>query len=63
MQNNCVFMQERSKKSMGDHRMMSKSIILTDNFLDMPTSTQNLYFYFLLSGDDDGIRKGSACID
>ena len=23
---------------MGDHRMMSKSIILTDNFLDMPTS-------------------------
>lgn len=42
---------------MGDHRMMSKSIILTDNFLDMPTSTQNLYFYFLLSGDDDGFIK------
>lgn len=48
---------------MGDHRMMSKSIMLTDNFLDMPTSTQNLYFYFLLSGDDNGIRKRSECID
>lgn len=42
---------------MGDHRMISKSIILTDNFLDMPASTQNLYFYFLLLGDDDGFIK------
>jgi len=33
---------------------MSKDVIDTDLFLDMPTSTQNLYYYFLLKGDDDG---------
>lgn len=34
--------------------MMSKKIIDTDNFLDMPQSTQCLYFHLLLRADDDG---------
>lgn len=34
--------------------MMAKSVIDTDAFLDMPASTQNLYFHMLLRADDDG---------
>ena len=33
---------------------MSKKVIHSDAFLDMPISTQNLYFHLLLEGDDDG---------
>lgn len=39
---------------MAERRMMAKSVIDTDTFLDMPTSTQNLYFHMLLRADDDG---------
>lgn len=39
---------------MAERRMMSKKIIDTDNFLDMPQSTQCLYFHLLLRADDDG---------
>ena len=39
---------------MAERRMMSKKIIHNDAFLDMPTSTQNLYFHLLLEADDDG---------
>ncbi|MBL4730718.1 MAG: conserved phage C-terminal domain-containing protein [Sulfurimonas sp.] len=39
---------------MAERRMMSKKIIHSDAFMDMPTSTQNLYFYLLLEADDDG---------
>ena len=39
---------------MAERRMMSKKIIHSDAFMDMPVSTQNLYFYLLLDGDDDG---------
>lgn len=34
--------------------MMSLKIIDTDMFMDMPASTQNLYFHLLLRADDDG---------
>lgn len=34
--------------------MMAKKIIHSDAFLDMPVSTQNLYFHLLLDGDDEG---------
>jgi hypothetical protein len=34
--------------------MMAKSIIKSDQFLDMPSTTQNLYFHMLLDADDDG---------
>lgn len=39
---------------MAERRMMAKSVIDTDAFLDMPVSTQNLYFHMLLRADDDG---------
>ena len=35
-------------------RMVCKTVIDTDMFLDMPLSTQCLYFHLLLEGDDDG---------
>ena len=39
---------------MAEKRMMSKSIIETDKFMDMPMSAQCLYFHLLLRADDDG---------
>lgn len=34
--------------------MFAKSIIDSDLFLDMPSSTQNLYFHLAMRADDDG---------
>ena len=46
---------------MAERRMMAKSVIETDMFMDMPMSTQCLYFHLLLRADDDGfIRNPSA---
>ena len=39
---------------MAQKRMFSKSIIDSDAFLDMPHSTQLLYFHFNMRADDDG---------
>lgn len=39
---------------MADRRMFSKSIIDSDEFLDMPLSTQALYFHLAMRADDDG---------
>jgi uncharacterized phage protein (TIGR02220 family) len=41
---------------------MSKKIIDTDNFLDMPQSTQCLYFHLLLRADDDGFIQSPKSI-
>lgn len=42
--------------------MMSKSIIKSDTFLDMPATTQNLYFHMLLDADDDGFINAPKSI-
>ena len=42
--------------------MMSKSIIKSDAFLDMPATTQNLYFHMLLDADDDGFINAPKSI-
>ena len=34
--------------------MFDKSITTSDAYLDMPVSTQNLYFHLAMEGDDDG---------
>ena len=47
---------------MADKRMMSKSVIDTDVFIDMPISTQCLYFHMLLRADDDGFLKNAKTI-
>lgn len=39
---------------MAERRMFAKSIIDSDIFLDMPSSTQNLYFHLAMRADDDG---------
>lgn len=41
---------------------MSKKIIDADNFLDMPQSTQCLYFHLLLRADDDGFIQSPKSI-
>lgn len=47
---------------MAERRMMSKSIIKSDTFLDMPATTQNLYFHILLDADDDGFINAPKSI-
>lgn len=39
---------------MAERRMISKKITDTDAFLDMPLSSQALYFHFIQNADDDG---------
>ena len=39
---------------MAQRRMFSLDIVDTDLFLDMPASTQNLYFHLGMRADDDG---------
>ena len=39
---------------MGDKRMISREVVETDRFLDMPLSAQALYFHLNLYADDEG---------
>ena len=39
---------------MANRRMFSLDVIDTDKFLDMPATSQNLYFHLGLRSDDDG---------
>lgn len=39
---------------MADRRMFSKTIVDSDAFLDMPATTQNLYFHLNMRADDEG---------
>lgn len=39
---------------MAQKRMFSKKIIQTDAFMDMPQSSQLLYFHLVMEADDDG---------
>lgn len=39
---------------MAERRMFSKKIIDSDAFLDMPLTTQALYFHLSMRADDDG---------
>lgn len=39
---------------MAQKRMFSLQVVDTDRFMDMPTSTQALYFHLGMHGDDDG---------
>jgi hypothetical protein len=55
---------------MAERRMFAKTIIDSDAFLDMPLSTQCLYFHLSMRADDDGfinnprkIQKMISCND
>ena len=39
---------------MAEKRMFTKKIVDSDAFLDMPLSTQALYFHLNMQADDDG---------
>lgn len=39
---------------MAERRMFAKTIVDSDAFLEMPTSTQALYFHLAMRADDDG---------
>ena len=39
---------------MATRRMFSKSIVQTDAFMDMPASSQLLYFHLVMEADDEG---------
>ena len=40
---------------MAERRMFAKTVIDSDAFLDMPLTTQALYFHLSMRADDDGI--------
>jgi len=39
---------------MAERRMFAKSVVRSDNFLDLPQTSQNLYFHLNIEADDDG---------
>ena len=47
---------------MAQRRMLSKKITDTDTFLDMPLSSQCLYFHLNMHADDDGFLGNSTTI-
>ncbi len=47
---------------MAERRMFAKSIIDSDLFLDMPLSTQALYFHLSMRADDDGFLNNAKKI-
>lgn len=47
---------------MAQRRMFSKKITETDTFLDMPMSSQCLYFHLNMSADDDGFIGNAKTI-
>lgn len=42
---------------MAERRMFTEKIVESDAFLDMPLSTQALYFHLCMNADDDGFVK------
>lgn len=48
---------------MAQRRMLSKKITDTDTFLDMPLSTQALYFHLNMHADDDGFVSNVRTIN
>ncbi|MDO4649192.1 MAG: DNA replication protein, partial [Eubacteriales bacterium] len=47
---------------MAERRMFAKTIIDSDTFLDMPLSTQALYFHLSMRADDEGFINNAKKI-
>lgn len=47
---------------MAERRMFAKSIVTSDAFMDMPMSTQCLYFHFAMRADDDGFLNNPKTV-
>jgi hypothetical protein len=52
----------RRARSMAERRMFAKTIVLSDAFLDMPTSARCLYFTLGMLADDDGFVNSPKSI-
>jgi hypothetical protein len=50
------------EKQLADKRMFSKSIVLSDTFLDMPASARCLYFTLSMLADDEGFVNNPKSI-
>jgi hypothetical protein len=48
------YFKKQLEDNMAERRMFAKTIIDSDAFLDMPLSTQSLYFHLSMRADDDG---------
>ena len=48
---------------MAERRMLSKSLLMDNNFLTLSNDSKSLYLYLLMFADDDGIVKRSIMID
>ena len=46
--------RKRENGQMAEKRMLSKKVLDTDAFLDMPLSAQALYFHLVINADDEG---------
>ncbi|WP_242829298.1 hypothetical protein [Clostridium butyricum] len=44
---------------MAERRMLSRTILDSDKFLDMPLTTQALYIHLIMNADDDGFLNNS----
>lgn len=53
---------EAQRRNMAQRRMFSKKVTDTDTFLDMPLSTQALYFHLNMHADDDGFIDNTKTI-
>ena len=58
----CLSKAEEEEASMAERRMFAKTIIDSDAFLDMPHSTQLLYFHLSMRADDDGFINNPKSI-
>lgn len=47
---------------MAERRMFSNAVIGSDDFLDMPATTQLLYFHLGMRADDDGFVGSSKAV-
>jgi len=50
------FARKREERKMADKRMFSIKIVDSDLFLDMPLSSQCLYFHLSMRADDDDLK-------
>lgn len=55
-------LSSRRRARMAERRMFAKTIVLSDAFLDMPTSARCLYFTLGMLADDDGFVNSPRSI-
>jgi len=48
------FIHKQGGGVVANRRMFSKDVVETDKYLDMPATSQNLYFHLGMEADDDG---------